>query len=294
MTKTIKIQHYVPQFYLRNFASQNGSTYFTTCFDKTNQKIFPANVDTIAAEKYFYDSDGDTNQEIERQLGQFETTFNRAYVKLLKSEHVHDLSNDELDALAYFIASQEVRTKEFREVIGDMIRQLDKRLSKEHLSKELHQQMEGVKGEGFPKEFQLEFLVEKVPLLASIVRKLKWVLFVNGTSKPYWTSDHPVNRYNSIDLAPFGNLGLLSPGIQIYFPLATRLALCICDPKVFSFVPEKYVLTDEQNVIFQNHLQVKTSTRHVFSVDKDFSLAAQMLKELPELGNIERQRVSIE
>lgn len=290
----IKIQHYVPRFYLRNFARQDGSVFFTTCFDKSTQQSFATNIDKIGAEKYFYDSDGDRSQLIERQLGRFETSFNEAYTSLIKRQQIKALSPEQLNSLAYFIAVQEVRTREFREGIEDMARQLHKRLSADRLSTELRRSLESMKGAEFSKEFQLDFMIEKVPNLAAIIRNLKWVLLVNETGKPYWTSDHPVNRYNSVNLAPFGNLGLLSPGIEIYFPLTTHLALCVCDPVIFGQLPDHNELEDEQNIVFQNGLQVRSSTRHIFSTDNDFSLAKQMLTEIPELSNIKRQRVSVE
>ncbi len=295
MTEKIKIQHYVPQFYLRNFANKDDSTYFTNCFDKVTKKSFPVNIDTIAAEKYFYDDENDTNQTFERKLGKMEAIFNEAYVKLLKQEDIAVLSVDERRAIAYFIMLQEIRTKEFREMIRDMIKQLGERLSRETLSKELKEQIESVSKESYPKEVQLDFLAENLPELADILNNMKWVLLVNGTPIPYWTSDHPVSRHNPNDLSPYGNLGLRSPGIEIYFPLSTKLATMICDPRWLGRVfPSKFKVTNEQNVIFQNDLQVWTSTRHILSADKEFSLAQKRLKDSPELGNTRRQRMQVE
>jgi len=295
VSEKIKIEHYVPRFYLRNFATQKGATYFAYCFDKTNQKVFPTNIDTIAAEKYFYDEENDTNQTVERKLGKMETTFSRAYVDLLKQEDITNLSGSERKSLAYFIILQELRTREFREMIGDMITQLGERLSRERLSENFKNEVERVSKKGYPKEFQLDFIAENLPGLGDILNNMKWVLLVNGTANPYWTSDHPVNRNNPIDLAPYGNLGLRSPGIEIYFPLSTRLALMICDPSGPGHLfPNKFNVTNEQNVIFQNHLQVKTSTRHILSPNKDFSLAQRMLKEHPEIGITHRQRMRVQ
>jgi len=290
----IKIQHYVPQFYLRNFANKDGSTYFTNCFDKVAQKIYTVNIDSIAAEKYFYDDDEDTNQSVERKLGQMEATFSQTCSTLVKEEDVSVLSPDERKALAYFVTLQEVRTREFREMIRDMLKQLAERLSHERLAEAFKKQLDRVSAEGYPKEFQIDFLIKEVPYLAAILNQMKWVLLRNKTSMPYWTSDHPVNRHNPNDLIPYGNLGLRSPGIEIYFPLSPKLALMICDPRgPGSLFDEKFSITDVQNVIFQNHLQVKWSTRHIFSPGEDFSLAQEMLKETPELGHERRKRMRV-
>ena len=99
----IKIQHYVPQFYLRNFSNKDGSTYFINCFDKVTQKIYTVNIDSIAAEKYFYDDDEDANQSVERKLGQMEAILSQACSALVKTEDVSVLSADQRKALAYLV-----------------------------------------------------------------------------------------------------------------------------------------------------------------------------------------------
>ena len=57
-------QHYVPKFYLKNFAIKKGpKTYMIQCFDKSNNKTFIANINDIAVEKYFYDKEEPTATE---------------------------------------------------------------------------------------------------------------------------------------------------------------------------------------------------------------------------------------
>lgn len=45
----------------------------------------------------------------------------------------------------------------------------------------------------------------------------------------FWTSDNPVVKYN-----PYGNLGLIIDGIQLFFPLSPKFSLCILDPFCYS------------------------------------------------------------
>ncbi len=123
---------------------------------------------------------------------------------------------------------------------------------------------------------------------------MKLSLFKNRTERPFWTSDHPVNRYNQIDARPHGNLGLQSKGITMYFPLTPKLSLCLCDPNVYGWLPSKYEIVDAENVMHQNSLQVYYSTRYVFSDSKDFSFAEKITRENPLLKNIDRKRLSVE
>lgn len=293
MKDRIKIQHYVPRFYLRNFSIRQERKYVTNCFDKNKGKSFPVNIKGVAAEKYFYDASKYRNQIIEKSLGRLESMFNTAYNEIIRNGNLTVLSKKEKMSFACFIATQEIRTREFRELIKDLLRQLTKKLSKKKLSKELEKQLKEAGTDKFIRSLQLKILMKSIPELASILFRMKWVLLINRTNLSYWTSDHPVNRYNTIDLGPYGNMGLLSPGIQVYCPLTSYVSLGVFDPIVYRYFPEKYEITDKQNIVFLNHLQVKSSTRHLFSIDRDFSLAKKMIKDIPDLKDINRKRVVI-
>ena len=293
MTQIVKIQHYVPRLYLRNFSAINKDKCYIFCFDKVEEKVFRVKTENVAAESYFYDMDKGKNQIIEKALGRLESIFNQAYNKLLQTENLDSLSNPEKAAIAYFVAVQELRTREFRDSIKNMTRQLRERLSGYKMTEAFKKQLDSVQGEKFAKVMQLDFLIDKAPRFAKIIGAMKWIFLLNETELPYWLSDHPINRHNDIDQSPYGNLGLASIGIQMYFPLSTRVSLLFCDPALFRILPKK-LSVKEDNVIFQNHLQVKWSTRHVFSINDDFSLARQMIAEHPELKDIKRQRFSVQ
>lgn len=142
------------------------------------------------------------------------------------------------------------------------------------------------------KRLQLGMLMD-LPRYIEIILTLKWIIYLNETDMPLWTSDHPVTRHNPIDLWPYGNMGLMSPGIQLHFPLTPNMAICLCDPVQYFHEPLVQTLEYEDNVIFENSLQVEWSTRHIFSRDDDFSLAEQMIEEYPELKDLERDRIRI-
>jgi len=69
----VKIEHYVPQFYLRRWATGRDAIFV---FDKPTGRIFQSAVDKAAAEGNFYDlpsQHGEDAQAIEKWLGTFET-----------------------------------------------------------------------------------------------------------------------------------------------------------------------------------------------------------------------------
>jgi hypothetical protein len=65
-----KKHHYVPQFILRNFATEGGTRLYV--FDKQTDRVFPANVADVAAENRLYEfSLGDLTATIEPSLQEF-------------------------------------------------------------------------------------------------------------------------------------------------------------------------------------------------------------------------------
>lgn len=57
MNKTIK-QHYVPQFYLKNFSNLNKKTYYVNCFDKITKNNYQSTVSNVGMGKNFYTYEG--------------------------------------------------------------------------------------------------------------------------------------------------------------------------------------------------------------------------------------------
>jgi len=292
MGSKAEFEHYVPQFYLRNFARQKGRDYLISCFDKANKNTFTVNIRKIGAERKFYDISTDVEQEFEKELSKLEGELNLAYRKLIDSQDLEVLNKKEKMSIASFLALQFIRTKENRETIKDIIKQIKKKFFGEKLSKRLIDEINEASKEESIKRLHLSLMGE-YQREAEILINMKWILFVNKTKMPYWTSDNPFVLYNSIDMKPYGNLGLTSRGIQTYLPLSPILSLGVCDPKRFVKLPNKWDVDNVENIIFQNHLQVKWSTRHVFSRNSDFDLAKRMLKEHPELGQPDRDRVKV-
>jgi hypothetical protein len=245
----------------------------------------------VACEKYFYDvlpGDG----KVEKALAELESNISVAYSKLVSVQDIGKLNLSERWCIAAFAVIQELRTKEWREALRDLCLQLKERLSKHELSEKLKKELQEVAKPEFHKEFQLKML-KGVPEYVEMLLCMKWILIENKTKVPFWTSDHPVSRHNPIDKWPLGNLGLLCEGIQIFLPLTPRIALCFCDLTHYFAYPERMATGNVDNVIFQNHLQLKWSTRSIFSCDANFSLATKILKEQPEWRNMNRKRFSV-
>lgn len=300
MANTVKMQHYVPRFYLKNFAADTSrTTPVVNCFDKPSSNQFQTSITNIAGENYFYDIPEDPDQEFESQLAAIEGEFSQAYDSLLKHENLDALSENDRSAIAYSMVIQEMRTRENREHLRDMFSSLYEKLEGMPMTDEMESEMDVLRDldtdEGATR-FQRGMLEDHAWELAEIILAMKWALCINNTEDtgmPFWTSDHPINRHNDTDHSPYGSLGLQCKGIQIHFPLSPTVSLIFYDPETFNWHPPK-VSAKHENVIFQNSLQVRESTRHVISNTDDFSMAEDYLEENPEYADLDRDRVSVE
>jgi len=293
MNNRVKLEHYVPQCYLRSFVikPKKHSIY---CFDKTISRSFVVSIKNVASESRFYDIADDSNQTIEKVLGDIESRFKPVHQKILDCKKLDVLTDEDRISLASYAMSPESRTRERREVIKDMARQGREKLSEFKLTKEFKERY-GIDSWGTEEDAKVVHLLslDSIPRFADILLKMKWILFINNTPVPIWTSDHPINRYNPIDAKPRGNLGLLCKGIELHFPLSPRIVLVFTDPIQNEPLPNECPINDIQCVVFENSLQVSNSTRYVFSKIDDFDLAQDMLKDNPSIGSLARKRIKI-
>jgi len=251
-------------------------------------------IKNIASESYFYDEPNEAEQGIEKALSKIESAFKPIHSKLLANEDLESLTSNEIKSLAFFVTAQEHRTREKRETIGDMMKQAKKRLYKERLTNEFKERygIDEWDTKEAIKSLHLS-MFKQIPLYADILLQMKWILFINRTPMPLWSSDHPISRFNHKDAEPYGNLGLLCKGIEIHFPLSPKAILCFCDPSTYGVFPNRYEIENIQNVIFENSLQVAHSTRYVFSNESDFTLAEEILGKNPSLRDIDRKRIEV-
>ena len=103
------------------------------------------------------------------------------------------------------------------------------------------------------------------------------IVFENHTSIPFWTSDNSLAKQNEYDEHPFGTLGVLNRGIEIHLPLTPTLCILACDPTVFENASETSKLYEKQAVIRENFLQLRSSSRFVYSNTDRFHIIKSML-----------------
>ncbi len=320
MISIAKNQHYVPQFILRNFTVGDGKQIHV--FDKQDEKSFRTNIRNIAAETGFYNFDiKEYKFTIELGLSDLESSTCVAFEKIIKERSISNLDDDDRSKIAYFISVQIYRTRYFRDKIGDISKGMSERLKqyafgldKVSIPKPLDEKE--------IKDVSIKLIIKDSEELTPHILDKKWLLYETTESDPFYISDNPVVRQNHKDFGPlWGNLGLAVTGIEVYFPLTKTLSLamlCRSHEETFQDVFKKVgflkammpgferqlpvdmewienhkkgynegtaIPMMAKNVINHNSLQVKWSSRYVFSSKNNFSLVREMIAADPIFKN---------
>ncbi|HZB74254.1 MAG TPA: DUF4238 domain-containing protein [Nitrososphaeraceae archaeon] len=293
-----KRQHFVPRFYLKNFAHSSSSLF---SYDKTNDSVVETNVNDIALGKNFYELEGLENGLIEKSLSKNENKFSNAYHELIEEKEISKLSQESVTHFFFFMALQILRTLNHRlDLQNALSKAYDKMFSQianDFLKKKGSRLAGHVRVSPDPEEaklMQIEMIIETVPLFARILAAKRWWINENFHDVPFWTSDSPVVLYNEVNRElRMGNLGLLSPGIEIHFPLTKDLRLVSYDLNTHLFKRNMLGRFERMHVIWENTLQLMDSSRFVYAPsDNDFERAKKFLSDYPQFRN-RMQRMNV-
>jgi hypothetical protein len=309
-----KKQHYVPQVYLRRF-TPDGARLFV--FDKLNEdparRIRRSKVRDIAHENDFYDIAPEVmkpefrpehnRKMIEKLLGRFDAELGSGVEQLVTAvKSGRRLDVNQRAHLARALGIQAVRTRDARDTIkevfiqgyGAILRDLTKRNfpGQEHLTPRAE-----IKP-GFLPLYHARFMLESgISNIGKAFMEFTWIIGVNKTKQPLYTSDQPVVRFAHLDDPNFSNEGFAAPGIEVTFPLDSAHLLIMRDRRApysdWAYNWSVVELNDD-NVEFYKRMQVEQSQRQIYCRDAAFNLASQMCVENSELTAPTGRKVKIE
>lgn len=131
MSDKVKKQHYVPQVYLRYFATPETASHeddkkrIHAYMKEEGEQLDNQPVSGVAAENYFYDMPFDDAQVVEKWLGKdVEGRVGPILKKLVETQSVDALSYSELHDLAFFLSVQHHCTRKFRSLQSESTRNL--------------------------------------------------------------------------------------------------------------------------------------------------------------------------
>lgn len=312
------IQHYVPQFLLRHFSGAKGQL---NVFDKHEQRVFKSNPKGIAAERYFNNFvAGNEKISLEEFLGRVESQVSPIIETLLDTQNLSRLDRNTWDALAYFMAIQSSRTREQREQTKHFLSEFAA-VFKKRFDFDVAEEMGVIDAPGeedniIANPVANSFFegIVNAHEFSHYFRDRYWVLGVNESSTPLWTSDNPVVISTMVNADPKPrSVGLAVKGTELHFPLSSEIVLTMyCAEtatslrKQFENALAGYMLSPSldnaeqiqsiQKAIHDlfitrsiglnaaavehlNSLQVAQSYRYVISPLKDFELVERMLED---------------
>lgn len=304
-----KNQHYVPQFLLRNFSDDaNGRL---NVFDKQNGSSFITSCRNVAAENGFYDYGG-KQKSLEPLMASLEAKVSATINGIIEQQSLAHLTSDDRISLSLFSAVQQLRVKGVRHRLKSMNTGIRRVLEERGIDPG------NVVPEMDDDDIKLQSLshIQMAKEFAQYYYEKAWTLQRAPENTPFYTSDNPITLHNLVESPGRSNLGIMSPGVEIYLPISKRFSICfVCkstyhaarkalrDADVirrrFGFCPDVTPIEDltkaiesgepdsltPDNVVHQNSLQVLYSSRFVFSYNGDFELVRSMLAVHPHLKN---------
>lgn len=327
-TNVAKVQHYVPQFLLRNFGNGRKKHVFT--FDKKTGKHFSTNAKNIACESRFYDfEENGTTFTVENSLSYIEAKVKPIFKKITDKNNLSGLSIEDRAQLSVFFSIQYVRTRCFREqhrflqeMLGESLR---KRGFGDNSSNGLQEYLKKPTENDLARQ-AAKFIIEAPQIFSSHLFNKSWLLLETNKKYPFIIGDNPLTMQNNRDFGFYRNIGFAVLGIEIYFPLSPTQALAMWCPSheencrdAFKKIQtiekqaphflyawqrtytEKILKSIEngcsleclpENVVNFNALQVLYAEQYLFSSKDEFDLAQKIISDHQEIQTGPRPKVS--
>ncbi len=297
-----KAQHYVPQFYLRGFATAERMF----CYDKLNDRVYPTCTRDAAQESDFYEIPPTPQQTVpdnlvEDALSRIEATWAPMVAELIRAAAAGNIVCDQLLEFSPFLAIQWMRTKTYRETAFESVTKQGQELVDELVRLNFPQQ-----------ECKVRFSVKKSGMVAlqaqhifdtNLVEKMAdgldrhvWVVGINHTEHPFYTSDHPVARRGNQMIGPRLGVGVNDPGVEFVFPLDSQHILLIMERTYFvkwRKYDNRAIPLSPKQVHDYNGLQVRRSSQRVYCVKDDFDLVREICAAEPAIRDPNRSRVKV-
>lgn len=317
MEQKTKKQHYLPQFYLKSWELSDKHQIYV--YDKELDSFRINNIKDVASERYFYDfklNDFLPNEELQmlhnygydvdvnKELQLLEHAFSAELeapasfliekilggAKTATPWHINNcffISEQEKNDLSAFLSFQFIRIKHVRDAIMDGSDCLVQILTNIGASQETIDKFTISKEQA--KRIHLSMILDK-PHLSELVEsfnRLTWMLGINKTNKPFLTSDHPIGTYGHIKHQCVPMNGILSKGVEVFFPLSPNAILLMVDGDYHTILKSKerrYITIEtEDEVDFYNSNLALQARRFVFSLESEMPLVIAMKKRNPDI-----------
>lgn len=264
-----KKQHYVPKLYMRGFTDNEKLPSYQL---DHRQEFQPTSIHNLCYEDYFYDKEGDTEDAMSDLEGKFASVLQDIWVT--ESFSAVDSTEDWM-FLLIFLTHTHSRTKtakvESRETSTDMLQIFleahegvmegdDEKMRQKAIEQINEGKLRVEDSSAFPMQ---ELVSMHGPFL---IGDLKPVLLKDSTDRQFIFSDHPVALDNPMykDRVDLATVGFQSPGLQLFCPISSDLAVMMFDPACYDLPDEDVIEIGSDTVAELNKLQLVNALDAVF------------------------------
>lgn len=255
-----KMQHYVPQFYLKNFSNEDGHT-INLYHIKSGKLIFDASPRHQCVEPYFYGTD----PVVEKGFGDIEGKAAALIREMLDELRLPPVRSEDAVLMLVFVLALRNRTARSAEEVKFFTDMTAKAMLRGHpQAKELDPE----KWRQEP-EIPVGMALQRCGMIWPVGLDLESKLIRNESNEPFITSDHPVVFYNQY-MEGFTDLsytGLACKGLQVFLPISPTAMFHMYDPWVYSFDngrSDVCTVHDDAEALKLNELQWLSALEHVY------------------------------
>ena len=245
---------------------------------------------------------------VEREISRIEGFYADEFAKLVKSiDDREPLSDETVNSFSYYLTIQLVRTRFFRDwmisdwrKVGQMI--LDAFITNKERMPDLPPELEAelptdlglkpgdlivdIQDEAKP-EIQSSFMFDPKTLhgFSNTFYNHIWIIGINESSQPFFTSDHPVATVPNKEFGRLGYTGIAAPGIEIGFPITPNYMLILLERTFYEQLQKHdrgYLPIRQKKVNDLNCIQTSNSYRQIYSQSPNFVVAKLFCKNYPE------------
>lgn len=253
--------HFVPQFYLRYWSSDEKST---NLFNFRRMLAIPdASIKGQCQRHNFYSF----APKLEAALANLEGETAEVVRTLNAAGDVPRHGSEDWLTLLRYIGFQKLRTSSanyMSEVFADQIARLWVDAAAEYGGS-------APEVENWKSIRPLAIAMSVIGQLLEVASDLRMHLFVNETTRQFLTSDDPVVMHNQYceGITYLGVSGWSNSGVQVFFPLSPRALLLLFDPSIYKVGRSHRGSTatrisDEESVMQLNSLQIMNAQHNVY------------------------------
>jgi hypothetical protein len=248
--KIPKNQHWVPQFYLRLFATAdtiNTKNPKVWVWDKSKKSSFeaPLSVKKICGKRYLYspeDINGERNSDIESMFSQMEDKAARLWPYLLAGNV--DLTDQVFrEFISKFISALHLRNVFVYRTVDNIFELRDKLYGKP--SQEfLKSRSEADPDPTHSGRFYIDTIIRNISNISKIISQKRWMVLRSDDAECF-TSDRPV---------VFSHKNISSSKCNLHFPLSPKHVLIASD---IGDQPKNYIAQCPNNIVSLANLLVE-------------------------------------